>query len=191
MHALDERARWLARNVLPHEPALRAWLLRKLVAGIEIDDIIQETYTRLCLLDSVAAVRDPRSYAFQTAHSVIVSYLRHSRVVPIRSFSQLDADVFIDDVPDPEQTTADRDELSRLGAAIAALPPRIREVFVLRRVDGLSQRQVAEKLGISESTVEKQMSQGFQRLARLFGRGGKAAGGASRGRQDDVNEDHA
>ena len=43
----DERAIWLGRHVLPHEPALRAWLRRRRLGGLEIDDIIQETYTRL------------------------------------------------------------------------------------------------------------------------------------------------
>ena len=43
----DERAIWLGRHVLPHEPALRAWLRRRRLDGLEIDDVIQETYTRL------------------------------------------------------------------------------------------------------------------------------------------------
>jgi RNA polymerase sigma-70 factor (ECF subfamily) len=180
VHRTDDRARWLAHNILPHEAALRAWLARRPIVGLEIDDIVQETYSRLSTATSVDGVTDPRSYMFQAAHSVILTHLRRSRVVEMHSFAHFDFETFVYDEPDPETVAADRDELSRLGRAIADLPPRMREVFVLRRVEGLSQRLVAERLGVSEKTVEKQMASGFQRLAEMFGRGGKRRAGASR-----------
>lgn len=190
MFRLDDRARWLARHVLPHEPALRAWLLRRAVPGLEIDDVVQETYARLAQLPSTEGIRDPRPYLFRTAWSVMVSHIRHARVVPIHSLAQLESVEFIDELPDPETIVVDRDELRRLGAAIATLPPRIREVFLLRRVEGLSQREVAQRLGLSESTVEKQMSQGFHRIAAMIGRGGKQHGRASRGAGRTIQDDH-
>jgi RNA polymerase sigma-70 factor (ECF subfamily) len=180
MHRFDERARWLARNVLPHEPALRAWLARRPVAGLDIDDIVQETYSRLSLTASVEDIRNPRTYLITTARSVMLSHIRHARVVPMHSMTQLEAMDFVADEPDPETIAADRDELRRLAEAIGQLPPRTREVLVLRRVKGMSQREVAQKLGVAESTIEKQMSKGFSRLAEILGRGGKADAGASR-----------
>ena len=68
----------------------------------------------------------------------------------------------------------DRDELNNLAGAIAAMPAQMRQVFTLRRVQGLSQREVAQEMGISESTVEKHMSRGFMLLLRLFSYGGNA-----------------
>ena len=73
MHRYDERALWLARNVLPHEPALRAWLSRRPVDGLDIDDIVQETYARLSTTQSVEDIRNPRTYLITTARSVILS----------------------------------------------------------------------------------------------------------------------
>lgn len=181
MHPYDERALWLARNILPHEPALRAWLQKRLVAGLDVDDIVQETYTRLSSAGSVAEIRDPKRYAFQTAHSVIVSHVRRSRVIPIQSIANLEAIDAIADGPDPETFAVDRDELNRLALAIADLPGKIRDVFVLRRVRGLSQREVAEQLGLAESTVEKHMSKSFRHLSALMGRGGKPKPRASSG----------
>jgi len=176
----DERALWLARHVLPHEPALRAWLKRRRVQDLEVDDIVQETYARLASAESVAGVRNARTYAFQTAHSVILTHLRRSRVVSIRAVADVDLLGAAAEGPSPEEEAADRDELHHLAQAIAGLPERVREVFSLRRIEGLSQRQVAERLGLAESTVEKHMAKSFRLLMDRFGRGGKPPAGASR-----------
>lgn len=186
MHPLDDRALWLARNILPHERALRAWLQKRLVAGLDVDDIVQETYARLSTVQSVADIRDPKRYAFQAAHSVVVSYVRRSNIVSIQAMANLDAIGTISDEPNPEICAADRDELHRLALAIADLPGKIRDVFVLRRVRGLSQREVAERLGLSESTVEKHMSKSFRHLSTMFGRGGNSQARASRDEQRET-----
>ena len=191
MHALDERALWLARNVLPHEPALRAWLQKRAIPGVEIDDVVQETYARLSTVESVAGIRDVRSYMFQAANSIVMSQLRRSRVVSIQTMANLDSLEAPDDAPDQESQLLARDELNQLALAIAALPGKIREVFVLRRVHGLPQREVAARLGLSESTVEKHMSKGFRHLADLLGRGGKPGARASRRREQNKSEPDA
>src|SRR5271163_4947636 len=73
MSPVDERALWLARCILPHEPEIRAWLRTRRPPGLEIDDIIQETYARLSAIEDVGHIRDARTYAFQTARSVALS----------------------------------------------------------------------------------------------------------------------
>ena len=172
MSVSDERAIWLGRHVLVHEPALRAWLRRRRLGGLDIDDIIQETYTRLVAAESVAHVHDARSYTFQIAGSVVIDHLRRMKVVSIASVPDLDAlDVVCDD-PSPERQVIDRDELHRLAQMIAALPGKVRDVFTLRRVYGLSQRDVAAKLGLAESTVEKHMARGFLIMLEQYGYGG-------------------
>jgi RNA polymerase sigma factor (sigma-70 family) len=172
MHQLsNERSLWLARHVLPHESALRAWLLSRRLAGLDVDDLIQETYTRLISAASVEHVRNPRTYAFQTAHSVLVDHVRRSKVIALSTVSDLEALGAVSMEPSPEHQIIAQDELQRLAEAILALPKRIGEVFRLRRIDGLSQREVAKRLGISESTVEKHMSRSFLLMLDLFGRG--------------------
>jgi RNA polymerase sigma-70 factor (ECF subfamily) len=171
-HYSDERAIWLGRHVLPHEPALRAWLRRRRLEGLEIDDVIQETYTRLIAADSVAHIRDAKSYAFQIAGSVVVDHLRRLKVVSIASVSDLDHLDAPSEEPSPERQVIDREELHRLAQMIAGLPRRVRDVFTLRRVYGLSQREVAERLGIAESTVEKHMARGFLLMLEPLRHGG-------------------
>ncbi len=65
MSSIDrERTRWFLRNVLPHEPALRGWLTRNPVSGIDADDIIQESYSILAEMEAVDMIRYPRAYLF-------------------------------------------------------------------------------------------------------------------------------
>lgn len=170
-----DRAFWLARHVLPHEAALRGWLRRKCVLGVEVDDIVQETYAILAALDSVDEIRNPRSYAFQTAHSLILAHIRRSKIVSIRSASDLELQSAPADIPSPERTAQDRDELAHVAKVLEDLPSHVRDVFVLRRVQGLSQREIARQLGITENSVEKRVSQGIRALMDVFGRGGKRA----------------
>src|SRR3569833_3279454 len=122
----DERALWLGRQVLPHEPALRVWLRRKSLGGREVDDIIQETYTRLVAADSVAHVLDARSYAFQVAGSVVIDHLRRMKVVSISQAPNFDYLEVVSDEPSPERQVIDRDELQHLARMIARLPGRAR-----------------------------------------------------------------
>ena len=63
---------------------------------------------------------------------------------------------------------------------IARLPGKIRDVFTLRRVHGLSQREVAERLRLAESTVEKHMAKGFLMMSQWYGHGGNAPSRPSR-----------
>lgn len=171
-HVSDERAIWLGRHVLPHEPALRAWLRRKSLVDLDVEDVIQETYTRLVAADSVAHIRDTRSYLFQIAGSVVIDAIRRRKVVSLSSVPDLDYLGVASDAPSPEQQVIARDELQRLATMIARLPGKVRDVFALRRIQGLSQREVAERLGLAESTVEKHMSRGFLLMLEWFQHGG-------------------
>src|SRR3546814_10322310 len=69
---------WVAGNVIPHEAALRARLRRMVVAGEEIDDIVQETYLNIARLKSVEHIRDGRGYMFTAARMVMLQRIRRS-----------------------------------------------------------------------------------------------------------------
>ena len=186
----DERAIWLARQVMPHEAGLRGWLARRGIAECDIDDVIQETYAKLVTLPSIDAIRDPRSYAYQVALSVHVTNLRKSNVIPIKVIPQFEQANIAASDPSPEQIAADRGELEQLAAALAKLPDRCRAVFLARRVEGLSHRETAQKLGISEKTVEKHMARGIRHLMDIFGRGGKTPQPASMERLEQTEQHH-
>jgi RNA polymerase sigma-70 factor (ECF subfamily) len=137
---------------------LRFWLNgRRLAPGIEADDIIQETYSRLMSARSVDHIENVRGYLFQTATSVIIDHVRKMRVIPIENISELEFENAPTDAPSPERHAVGRDEFLKLAEVIASFPGKVRDVFTLRKIQGLSQREVAQKMGITESTVEKCM----------------------------------
>jgi RNA polymerase sigma-70 factor (ECF subfamily) len=168
----DERSSWLVRCVLPHEGALRSWLGRRCGFGLEIDDVLQETYARLIATASVEHVRNPRTYAFRTAASILLDQARRARIVGFTTGAEQTLARAPAPEPSPEARVIDRDECKRLARAVTALPDRARAVFQLRRFDGLSQRETARRLGIAESTVEKHMNHGRQLMAEAFARDG-------------------
>ncbi len=173
------RASWLAQHILPHEGTLRAWLARRRVDDLEIDDVVQEAYAKLASMDSVEGVRNPKAYLIQTAYSIVCSHLRRSQVVSIRPVEDTELWDFACETPSPESRACDRDELDRIGDIVSRFPKQVAAVFVLRRVEGLSQRETATRLNVTESTVEKHMAKGIRLFMDSIARSGIPSRGAS------------
>lgn len=173
--ALDdvERARWFAHHILPHEPALRGWLSRRRApAAFDVDDIVQESYAVLAERERVDDILNPRAYLFQVAHSLVVRNIRRARIVPILAVEDLGQMDWPDSAATPEQNAIAHDDLRQLAEVIATMPGQTREAFVMRRVRGLSQREIASRMGLSENTVEKHIVRGLRWLGDWFASGG-------------------
>ena len=170
--ATSERALWLTQNIVLHEAELRSWLARRSVPGLDIDDVIQESYAILAGLGAVEHIYRPRTYFFEVAKSVILQSFRQKRVIAFSALAEFDALVIPDDSPSPETIAAGRQELGRLAELIDGLPTKCRQAFVLRKVRGLSQREVAQTMGISENTVEKHIGKALGVIGFVIGRGG-------------------
>ena len=171
----QERAQWLARHILPYEPILRSRLRRMFVYGMEVDDIVQEMYARIVSQPSLEAIKYPRQYAIQTATAIIIDHMRRSRVISINAAGDLDQLEISAPDASPEQQLEFREEIAAVAKSLAQLPERTRNVLIMRRIEGLSQQETADKLGISVKTVEKHMAQGVAALMAIFGRGGKSS----------------
>jgi RNA polymerase sigma factor (sigma-70 family) len=173
------RAAWIARNVLPCEPAIRAWLRQNRVVDLDVDDVIQEMYTRIVSMESFEAIQNPKQYCFQIVHSVVVDHARRARIVSIYSVADVDDLGVAGQEADPEQNMSFREEIKRISDAVATMPERTRDVLMMRRVDGLSQRETASRLAVTEKTVEKHLARAVLMLMTRFGRGGKTPSPAS------------
>jgi RNA polymerase sigma-70 factor (ECF subfamily) len=158
------RARWFEVHVKPHEPMLRAWLRRRFPAMLDVDDIVQESYLRLLRLRPEAALRSPKAFLFAIARNLALDQLR-------RRTASGEVALEADPAAQPADENAATSEAERcreielLREAIEALPGRCREIFRLRKVEGLSQAQIAERLQISEHTVSAQLTIGFHKCA--------------------------
>lgn len=164
----DSLNHWFAREILAHEGALMRYLLRSWFRREEIHDLRQEIYVRIYEAAAKARPAMPKSFLFTTARHLMTDRLRRSRVVSIEAVGDMEAlNVLIDEVS-PERRMGARQELKRLTDAFDRLPARCREVVWLRRVEELSQKQVAARMGISEKTVEKQVAKGARLIAEYF-----------------------
>lgn len=185
---------WFAREILPHEAALVRYLTRIWPNRDEVHDLRQETYVRVYEAARKARPQFPKSFLFTTARHLMADRVRRARVVSIETIGDLeDLSVPVEEAT-PEQRLDARQQLMKLARAFSALPPRCREVVWLRRVDDLSQKEVASRLQISEKTVESHIVKGTRMLAdALFGgKPGKEVaareaneGGAEREQQRD------
>lgn len=167
-----ERTRWFMHHILPHEPALRGWLSRRRAPAFDVDDIVQESYAVLAERERLDDILNPRAYLFQVAHSLVIRNIRRARIVSILAVEDLGVVDFADDAATPEQSAIAHDDLRRLAEVIASMPGQTREAFVLRRIRGLSQREIASQMGLSENTVEKHIVRGIRWLGDWFASGG-------------------
>ncbi|MDE8650190.1 RNA polymerase sigma factor [Novosphingobium album (ex Liu et al. 2023)] len=163
-----EAVQWVAVHILRHEPSLRRWLRRTGVQASDIDDIVQQTYCKLSELDSVAHIIDARAYFFATARSFLLQRLRRDRVVHIQAASDQIDNQAVDQAPSPERMVGARSELNKVFEVIAALPKRYREVIELRRIEGLSQKETAKRLGLTEKSVENSLARGLKAILQSF-----------------------
>jgi len=159
---------WVGSNVVPHEADLCARLRRMTVPEQEIYDIVQDAYLRISKLDSVAHIRDGRAYFFATARTVLLDRIRRERIVRIDSMTDVECLTLADDDPGPERRVGARRELERVRRLIGALPNPCRQIFELRRIQGVPQREIAERLGIPEHTVEAQAVRGLKLLLKAM-----------------------
>ena len=169
--------RWFAEQILVHEDALLRYLLRSWPHREEAHDLRQDIYARVYEAATRGFPAQPKAFLFATARNLLADRARRARVVSIEPMGDSEpSHVLVDDVS-PERWCGGRQALMRLADAFDRLPDRCREVVWLRRVEELSQKDVALRLGISEKTVEKHIAKGMRLLAdQLFGGDGLARG---------------
>ena len=161
---------WFAESVLPLEASLTRMLRRHWRRQDDIADLRQEIYIKV--YESAARDGLPEftpAWVFRCARNHLINKARRAQVVSIDLVAELDelADAPVEQRT-PERIAAVHAELDLVEAAIEALPPRCREVMVLRTVEGLTQKEIATRLGIVEGTVEKQVTLGIRALAEAL-----------------------
>lgn len=137
-----------------------------LVPPREVEDIVQETYVRVCQIKRPQDIRQPRSYLFRTARNLALDYLKRSDTKLTDGMDEQDMDSLIDHSKGDDSTfeqVASNEEFALFCEAVRHLPVKCRRVFVMKKVYGYSQIEIARKLNISIGTVEKHISQGIKR----------------------------
>jgi RNA polymerase sigma-70 factor (ECF subfamily) len=161
-------ARWYADAVQPHEEALRGWLASRFPHLADVDDIVQESVVRVLRARDNGPIIAPKALLFVAARNLSLNRLRDAQREPVRPLADFDLGGVLDEHEDIRETVARLEEFRVLIEAIQSLPKRCRQVMTLRRIYGLSQREVAAQLGISEHTVEAQSTIGLDKCAEFF-----------------------
>jgi len=143
-----------------------ASMLSRIVPPKEIEDIVQETYVRICQMDKREPVEQPKSFLMKTARNLAYDHLKkaETRLADgAETDCDFDVDVFMYD--EVFENHASNQEFSHFCEAVRQLPVQCRRVFVLKKVYGYSQKEIAKEMTLSESTVEKHIAVGFKRCA--------------------------
>lgn len=164
----SDQSRWFTEEVLPHEQPLRSYLRQSLPSLADVDDLVQDCFARMMRARSTGTVRSPKPLLFAIARNAVRDFLqRKGRAELIPITESIDLPVLEQD-GDVVESVCRRQELALLTEAIEALPERCREVLLLRKIKGCSQREIAELLGIAEHTVEALAAKGTRRCAEYF-----------------------
>ena len=142
---------------------LAAWVNRFVSRPEDVEDIVQETFLRSYRALMSREIDNPKAYLFSAAKNLAI---KHNELSANKFACQID-DMGLSEVisiDDPVLQSAEaREEMSCLSEAIRELPVQCRRVFVLKRVYGLSHREIADRLGISPNTVHQHLSKGVAR----------------------------
>ncbi len=165
-----EQSRWFMREVHSHESSLRSYLQGTFPAIRDVDDVLQESYLRVWKAWLARPITSGKAFLFRVARNIVFNTIRRERRSPIMAVTDL-AELFVlDSRPDAAENATSAQELELLVEAVDSLPARCREIFILRRLQGVSQKGIALRLGLSEQTVQVQAGRGLRRCAEFMRR---------------------
>lgn len=161
-------SRWFREEIRPHERELRAFLRGRFPTLPDVDDLVQETYARILQARKLGHATLTRAYLFVVARNVALDLIRRQRAISVERLGEIDPRSVVEERPDAAEKLSHEQELALLDAALRALPPRCREILVLRRIEGCSHREIATRLGIAEGTVNAQLAIGLMRCRQFL-----------------------
>lgn len=152
--------------------SIRKGLMRavsRLVPPKEIEDIVQETYVRICTVKT-EQVTHPRSFLYRTARNLALDHLKRAETRSTMSMEDetLNLDGLVEEADQVYDQVAASREFEHFCEAVRHLPLQCRKAFVLKKVYGYSQKEIADKLNISENTVEKHIAMGLNRCRQYM-----------------------
>jgi len=156
-------------TVLSAYMSMRASLARAVMAIVppkEIEDIVQETYVRACQIENKERITEPRSFLLKTARNLALDYVKKANtrftcgVDDVDSLTSGTGSTLTDDT---FGNVTSNEEFGLFCESVRMLPVKCRRAFVLKKVYGYTQREIAQVMKLSEKTVEKHISEGIKR----------------------------
>lgn len=141
-------------------------LVARIVPPHEIEDIVQETYVRICQIENKESISSPKSFMFKTARNLALDYQKQANVRLVDGIEDMELfeqQIAANHKDEMYENALTNNEFAHFCEAVRQLPLQCRKVFVLKKVYGYSQREIAAELNLSESTVEKHIAVGMKR----------------------------
>ena len=166
----ERRFREIVPPLLDDAYTLAKWLCRN---GADAEDIVQEAAIRALKALETTAVERPKPWFLMIVRNAAMTWMGRNRpqsLAYVGDMADLDAIAprLGEDAPDPEETLIALEDGEGLRRAIAALPASLREALVMRDVNGLSYRDIAEATGAPIGTVMSRLARARASLARTL-----------------------
>lgn len=158
---------WFCEEVLPLEGALMRFIQRNWRMVDEVLELRQDVYERALLGAQHEIPANTAAYVFTVARNHLINRSARAKIVSFEAFVDLENFMQSDAFATERQLDA-RDQLRRAQAGIEALPRRCGEVVRLRKIEGLSTAETAARLGVSKTTIERQLTMGMRALANFM-----------------------
>lgn len=150
-----------------HQPWLTGWLARRMGSRPDAADLSQDTFVSVWTSSrSLADIREPRAYLATIARRILINFRRRQSLEQ----AYLDALAQLPEATDisPEQRWMLLQTLQQIDDALAGLPLRVREAFLLSQLEGLTYADIAQRFGSSERTIKRYMAQAMTRCLELM-----------------------
>jgi RNA polymerase sigma-70 factor (ECF subfamily) len=147
---------------------LRTYLRRSFPSVRDVDDVVQESYLRVWTACATHPIRCARGFLFKVARHLALDLVRRNRISPVDTVRDLADLPVVEERADAVDALNTKEKIQLVAEAVASLPARCREIVILRKLQGYSQREVAARLGLSEKTVEVQVARGMKRCEHFL-----------------------
>ena len=172
-----DSVRWFETEVQPCEPGLRGWLRKRFPWITDIDDLVQESYLRIFRAKVHGKVDHARSYLYATASNAAVDLVRKRQREPEEELHALELSHILEEGPLLAESVCHAEEMELLAEAVRELPQKRRAVLILCKLQGLSHREIADKLEISENTVSAHLTLAMRQCREYLEERGVYGGG--------------
>jgi RNA polymerase sigma factor (sigma-70 family) len=159
---------WFIREIVPLEANLMRYLQHNWRNASDLPDLRQEVYARVFEAARERIPDNAEHFLFVCARNLLIDYVRREQVVPMETFADLDALGIASGTPEPDRLVIEREELRRLEAAFEQLPARTREAVTLAYLQGLSGKEIAKRMGVTQSRVSHYLGDGALILADIL-----------------------
>jgi RNA polymerase sigma-70 factor (ECF subfamily) len=166
---MDDPPPLVAAYLRKRDELVRFFTLRTRSAAAA-EDLVQDVYLKIQASEPPHDLQSPEAYLYRIGTNLLLDRAKQQRRQDAREASWVRATVGGDggepaaEEPPVDEAVASRERLARLVAAVGRLPPQVATAFRLHKFDGLSHKQVAERLGVSRSAVEKYLMSALRTL---------------------------